>query len=114
MATWYTAASVGVSDEVNDLWPDAAQLGDGTIELLFDIAREQVLTYAPALAVGAPIPARYALAQLRQAVNLYRAATVDAGGQIGDPDGGFVITPRPLDWHIKSLLRPAKGRPRVR
>ncbi len=112
MSTWYTGADAGRSEFV-DLWADTEQISDSTIELLLEVARDQVTAYAPALPPDAEIPQRYRLAQLRQAVNLYRAATVDSSGDIGDGTS-FAISPRPLDWHIKSLLRPARGRPSVR
>ena len=59
------------------------------------------------------IPTRYALAQLMQAKNMWNAGRVDASGGIGD-GGDFVIRPVPLDWHVKQLLRPKRGAPRVR
>lgn len=110
---WYTIADIE-DPEVLDLWADIAQLSEQTISLLLDVARDQVLAYAPAIPFATPenIPARYRLAQMRQAVNLYRAAIADAGGQVGD-DGTFAISPRPMDWHVKNILRPVKGRPRV-
>lgn len=109
---WYTIVDIE-EPEVLDLWADIAQLSGETISLLLEVARDQVLAYAPALADPAIIPPRYRLAQMRQAVNLYRASIADAGGQVGD-DGSFAISPRPMDWHVKNILRPAKGRPRVR
>lgn len=112
MSAWYTAADRD-TEEVHELWPNVEQLGESTLDLLFDVAREQVLAYAPSLASDAPIPSSYALAQLRQAANMYNAAAADAGGQQGDPSS-FAITPRPLDWHVKALLRPTRGLPRVR
>lgn len=114
MATWYTAET---ARDTADLWPDLQQISKETIEHLLAAARDQVLAYAPAITDDSPasvtVPDRYALAQLRQAANLYRAATVDGTGGIGDGES-FVITPHPLDWHITNLLRPKRGRPRVR
>lgn len=116
MATWYTSADAD-HPVVIDLWTDAAQLSPETMDMLLGIARDQVVAYAPPSTLsgvdGQPLYERIAMAQLRQAVNLYRASGVDTGGQNGDP-GGFAVTPRPLDWHIKNLIRPPKGRPRVR
>ncbi len=89
--------------------------------MLLDAAREQVLAYAPALPAftpteetpAQPIPDRYALGQIRQAQNLWRASIVDASGGVGDGES-FVIRPTPLDWHVKQILRPRRGAPRVR
>jgi len=58
------------------------------------------------------IPDRYRLAQLIQVRNLWNATMTTASGDLGGDT--FQITPRPLDWHVKALLRPAQGRPRVR
>lgn len=117
MATWHTRESVRAVDENGiPLWADADNLNDDMLDALLDVAREQVIAYAPALAADVAadaIPSRYVFGQLRQAQNLFAASAVNAGGQIGD-GGEFVITPRPLDWHVKGILRPARGRPRVR
>ncbi|ALJ20316.1 hypothetical protein [Microbacterium sp. No. 7] len=107
MPEWYTAETVPA-----DLWPDLDGIDPDVVQTLLDVAQGQVLAYAPALPDGDP-PANYVLAQVRQAVNLWRASVVDAGGGIGDGES-FQITPHPLDWHVKQLIRPKKGRPRVR
>lgn len=46
-------------------------------------------------------------AQRMQARNLWNAARVSSDGSYGD--GVYAITPRPLDWAIKQLLRPNRG-----
>jgi hypothetical protein len=110
MASWYNAGSA------REEWVDAEAIEHFTLETLLEVAREQVIAYAPALPADLDvfeIPTRYAYAQLRQAQNLWNAGRVDAGGSIGD-GGDFVMPQRPLDWHVKAILRPAGGRPRVR
>lgn len=57
------------------------------------------------------IPDRYRLAQLMQVKNLWNAQQTSPSGEYGGET--FAIQPRPLDWHVKALLRPARGRARV-
>lgn len=110
MATWWLTGAEGLFD----VWPDAGTLDQAVLTSLLEVAKEQVIIYAPA---GTPteggIPERLALAQLRQAQNIHRAITVDGGGQIGDGEG-YAITTYPLDWHVKNLIRPKRGRISVR
>lgn len=119
MTTWHDAGSARA---LADLWPDVHSIDPTVLEVLLQAAREQVIAYAPTLPPYEPegedpapqqIPARYALGQLRQAQNLWNAARVDSAGGFGDAEQ-FVVRPTPLDWHIKQILRPQKGRPRVR
>lgn len=102
--------------------------------MLLDVARGDVLEYAPAATpaeqvtrllttLGYPaatvdlviaalgevvpgIPARYVFAQLQQAKNLYNAGRI-VGGQAG-PDG-FAFVPRPLSKEIQRIIRPQTG-----
>jgi hypothetical protein len=99
---WHTLASA------RDQWASASDDDTDLYELLL-VARTQCLTYAPALAAGAPVPASYRKAQLMQARNLWNASKKDEGGGIG-PDG-FSITVFPMDWSVKNLLRPKTGIP---
>lgn len=113
MATWHTPTT---ARDLAELWPDVDALSDETLTVLLDVAQAQVIAYAPALPADvAPdgIPSLCVLGQLQQAKNVWNAARVDASGGVGD-GSDFVIRPTPLDWHIKQLLRPKKGRPRVR
>jgi hypothetical protein len=128
MAAWYIGR-----EDVEDVWPDAPDEPQSS-EIL-EIARDQVLAYAPlaqrktwgylGLLPGEDtfpgedtipsgpwgIPERIRLAQLRQAKNLWRADNVDTSGNLGE--GEFSYQPRPLDWHVKQLIRPRGGRPLV-
>jgi hypothetical protein len=97
-------------------WPGAPIEDLETLEDLLDTAREQVIAYAPTRGVTAdgqpaPLPRRYYLAQVRQAQNLWNAGQVSSSGEVGE--GQFVFTPRPMDKTIKSMIRPADGKPHV-
>lgn len=99
-------------------WAGAANLSDVAVYELLTVARDSVLAFAPTVLDqwGDPIeltapPPRYVRAQLMQARNMLNAARVNASGDVGD--GDFVVTPRPLDWHVRALLRPQRGRPLV-
>lgn len=120
MATWHT------SDTVRAEWEDAEQIGDDLLDQLVTAARDAVVTYAPALnpdktepldsedpgsELVQTIPDRYRLAQLMQIQNMWNAQATSPSGDIGGDT--YTIQPRPLDWHVKALLRPARGRPRV-
>lgn len=81
---------------------------DTTMHRLLVTSREQIEQYAPALPEGAAVPERYRAGQLMQARNTYNAS-ISNGGDPMDLGGGIVITPRPLDWAVKQLVRPAKA-----
>lgn len=91
-------------------WPDAAGLDDDTLDELLDVATEQCADYAPGLATAA-VPARYGLAVVYQARELWQA------GQRGEQDvigvGDYAIRARPLTAAVKQLLRPQRGTPAV-
>lgn len=113
MTTWHDEESARAN------WDDAPYDDEQLAELL-EVARGQVVAYSPHRKSDAAVqpesdevPVAYRLAQIRQAQNLWRAGTVDATGGIGD-GSDFVIRPHPLDWHIKQIIRPKGGRPRVR
>lgn len=90
-------------------WRDAPT-SDVRLWTLLQVAQGQVLAYAPELEEDVLPPINYRLAQLQQARNLFNAGQVDPGS--GDAGGdGFALTPFPLDWTIKQLLRPKSARP---
>lgn len=112
VAHWHTP------EDAPAQWSDAPSAADLT-ELL-DVARGQVLAYAPAgdytdtahlvTDPAADIPTSWRVAQLMQARNIWNARLTDPGnGEIGDDT--FVIRPFPLDWTIKQMLRPRRGTP---
>lgn len=100
-------------------WADASALENDKLVELLEVAREQVVAYAPKVADDSlaadsvVVPIRYRLAQLRQAENIWNAGAVNANGSSGDGDT-FALSPKPLDWHVKNLIRPKRGTPRVR
>jgi hypothetical protein len=98
-------------DTVRDQWPDAEHIGDASLWEVLDVARHQVLEFAPTIADGDPVPDRYRLAQRMQARNLWNAARVAPDGGTGE--GDFILRPYPLDWHVKAILRPKRGMPVV-
>ena len=68
-----------------------------------------MVTYAPALNDGQYPPLNYRRAQLMQARNLWNAGKVDPS--TGDQgEGSFILSPVPLDWTVKQVLRPKQGR----
>lgn len=103
---WHTLHSARRVD-----WPDAPS-DDATLYELLQSARESCLAYAPPLPAGAPVPPRWRQAQLKVARIIWADLQAGGGDVIG-PDG---ITTRvyPLDLHVKQLLRPKQGRPRIR
>jgi hypothetical protein len=102
---WHTLPSA------RDEWRDAGRITDRRLYVLLDIARTQVTDYAPQLPDGALPPLAYREAQLMQARNLWNASRVDPSG--GEGADSFAVTPFPLDWTIKQLLRPKRARPVV-
>jgi hypothetical protein len=98
---WHTV------DSVRQEWTGGAPADDRRLYQVLDMARQQVLEYAPELAVDAPIPSNYREGQLAQARNLYNAGTVDSSG--GEGSGDFVLRPFPLDWMVKQMLRPQRA-----
>lgn len=149
MAEWFTydpedAASVErlIGDGGADAgaWPEAPVDRVEVLSMLFEVAREQVIAYAPdpgtaEASVAAVLerfglehklvdvlavleldsltdpPSRYAYAQLQQAVTLWNAGRTAPDGTVGD--GAFVFTPRPLDKTIRGIIRPMDGKPHV-
>ncbi len=107
MATWYTAATPGEADRLLSAWPDAPIENAELCGMLLDVAREQVVAFAPELSEGEELPARYVFAQLMQAQTLWAAGRADENGNIGTE--GYSFVPRPLDKTIRSIIRPTSG-----
>lgn len=98
-------------DTARDIWEQAPN-DDARLFQLLELAKQQVLAYAPALTLLAPIPPNYREAQIMQARNIWNAGKVDPqSGGFGEDS--FVIRPFPLDWMIKQILRPRTGIPVV-
>jgi hypothetical protein len=89
---------------VEEYFRDSVQLSTEGLALLLAAAQEQCEAYAPALAEGAPVPARY-----RQAVILQARANWEASRrELGDADA-YPVTVQPMDRTIMLLLRPRLG-----
>lgn len=89
-----------------------ADIDDPILATLLNVARSEVLAFAPALLLGAPIPQNYKYGQILHARNKLNAArTSSTTGDYGD--GSFAIARYPLDWQVKQILRPQTGIPRV-
>lgn len=133
MARWFT---VEFDEEIERAHAALPELPIENVELsgmLLDVAREQVLAYAPngepaervanllyefgveeevidAVILllgfetsGQRIPTRYAYAQLQQAKNLWLA------GRGADGPEGFTFAARPLTRDIQRIIRPTSG-----
>lgn len=123
MADWYSVDTSEAENRLRSAWPDAPVENTEICGHLLEVAKEQVLEYAPdpdpdaltvvdgVLVAGEPTPARYVMAQLRQAQNLWRAGEASSDGNVG-PEG-FTFIPRPMDRTIKQIIRPQSGKPHV-
>jgi hypothetical protein len=99
MANWHTIETIRAA------WNDADQIEDALLEELLEVARDAVVAYAPALAVDAVgVPTSYRLGQMIQVKNLWNASRIGASGDLGGDT---------FDWHVKQILRPAHGVPKV-
>lgn len=87
-------------------WADAP-LDDVFLFQLLDTAKEQCLAYAPALLLGAPVPARYLQAQLTQSRALYQSTIANQADNVGIE--GFTVRVFPLDFTIRAMLRPKRA-----
>lgn len=98
-SVWHTIATA------RDGWRDAPS-DDVDLYSLLVAARREVADFAPA----ALDPVILRAAQLEQARTHWNASRTDPGGHVGDGEG-FTITPFPLDWTVKQMLRPRNPRP---
>jgi len=98
-------------DSIREEWPDAEHIDDPTLWELLEVTRGEVIEFAPVLAVDVPVPDNYRLGQRMHARNTWNASRVSPDGSAGE--GDFVIRPFPLDWHVKQILRPKRGKPAV-
>ncbi|APH44878.1 hypothetical protein BMW26_07845 [Microbacterium sp. 1.5R] len=120
MTTWYSATTPEQADRLLAAWPDAPTENQELCGFLLDIAREQVLEFAPPypgldsserwehMAAWDLDPApRFVYAQLQQATNLWNAGRAQQDSSVGSE--GYSFTPRPLDKTIRSIIRPTSG-----
>jgi hypothetical protein len=107
MASWHDETSA------QDEWPDAPVDEDGgtsRLSTILEAAKDAVLSYAPEQeVVPVDIPAGWREAQLKQAQNIWNASKASPSG---DFDGGqYGLSTFPLDWSVRQLIRPKRGRP---
>jgi hypothetical protein len=101
---WVTA------EQAQALWADAALLDPDVLELLLESAHADVVAFLPDMdADPDPIPASWRLAEVYQARARHNAVLAGGDNQVGDD--GQTITVFPLDWQVRQLLRPKRGRP---
>ncbi|MEU4361202.1 hypothetical protein [Promicromonospora sp. NPDC023987] len=102
--TWLTDA------QVIALWADAANLDPDVLALLLESAYDDCVAYLPDMEIEPdPIPKSWMLAQAYQAKSRYNALLAGSDGSVGTPENGLTLFP--LDWQVKQLLRPKRGRP---
>lgn len=112
---WYTVESISTprGDDTVAPWEGAEDIPAHLLNDLLNVARENVLAFAPPLhedmaAVG-KCPAAYRVAHLMQTRNLWNSVEVDSSGGFGGDD--YTIRPMPLDWIVKQVLRPKRAVP---
>lgn len=108
MLGWLTDVD---SVEIEQFWPDAPLEDAGTLVGMLASAQVQCEAFAPDLG-DVEIPANYKHAQVLQARALYRAGMAGVDNRIGMD--GQAVTVFPMDWTVKALLRPKRGKPWVR
>jgi hypothetical protein len=84
---------------------------DATLTQLLAVSWTQCTAYAP-VADEEDIPVGHREAHYQQARNIWNASKVGPAGSTGPDD--FMLTPHPLDWHVKQLLRPRRAVPVMR
>ncbi len=114
MAEWHDPASLRAT------WADAPS-SDALVQELLEVAKQQVLAFAPELTLAedgepdaepAP-PANYRMAQAYQARALYQASKANVNADVDVVGGEFKVRVYPMDWNIKNMLRPQRGVPSV-
>lgn len=109
MTDWFTEDDL---EDVRHYWPGVDEVFPDGLGVLLASARIQCEAYAPALAEGAGVPDNYRHAQTLQARALWRAGEARTADNMGGAEG-MTVTVFPMDWTVKRLLRPQRGRPRV-
>ncbi|MFT3862043.1 hypothetical protein [Micropruina sp.] len=107
MAVLGWISGVGSDDRLDVLWPGASDYGFD-LDFPLQCAAIQCALFAPPIDDGAPVPDNYLAAQVLQARALVRA------GIVGDSDRaglGETVAVFPMDWTVKNLLRPKRGKP---
>jgi hypothetical protein len=94
------------TEDVIERWSDAPE-DDAELTELLEMAHDVCSAYAPAIATGAEVPARYGMAQLLQAKHIH--ARSKSGNQDGIGPEGYAISTYPLVMEARSLLRPKRS-----
>lgn len=98
-SAWHSTASIRAG------WADAPE-DDVILFSFLTVARREIEEFAPA----GVNPVILRAAQRSQVRTHWNASRVDTGGRALDGDG-FELTPFPLDWEVKQMLRPRSPRP---
>lgn len=93
------------------LWPGSEDYEEG-LEFPLYCAQIQCEAFAPAIPDGQVAPENYVAAQVLQARALVRSGIVGSGDQLGGAADTVAVFP--MDWTVKALLRPRRGRPGIR
>jgi hypothetical protein len=108
VATWHTPGTARTE------WSDAPK-DDTQLAGLLTAARHQCEAFAPIAKTADPtaIPEEFRIAHLMQARAIWQAQNT-ATNPAGDFEaGGQTVRVYPMDWQVKSLLRPAVGVPGI-
>jgi len=110
--SWHSVDTPEGVDRLRAAWTDAPTENEELLSMLLEVAREQVLQWAPAPAededYSVMAPAAYVLAQLNQAANLWNAGRLAAQA---DGAEGFRFTPRMIEKATLKMIRPDEGVP---
>lgn len=111
MAGWLTL------DETRDWWRDAAGIDDEYLQLILDVAAQQILEFgreavAAEIAASGIVPENYRLAQLTQTRNIWNKVKQDPGYQ-GIGDEPFAFMPVDLTQAVQKMIRPRRAKPVV-
>jgi hypothetical protein len=99
-------------EAAREQWADAATMDDDELTQYLAAAYDQCAAYAPALAAGVNVvPASWVQAQITQARAIWRS--IEAGDNNGLGPTDLTVTVFPMDWTVKKLLRPNRGKPVV-
>ena len=92
-------------------WIDAESMTNRELAQFLAASHESCVAYAPVRPDGL-VPESWRVAQVYQARATYRALSENAQNQQG-PEGYTIVT-YPLDWTVQQMLRPKRGKPKVR
>lgn len=112
--TWVT------NEQARALNPDLDTLDVDELGLYLDAAFEACAAFLPRCRDGVEVDytlpaeatASRKLAQVMQAAALWKSTRSGPGNEFGA--GEFTVTVFPMDWTVKALLRPKRGKPVIR